>query len=148
MSLVPDDFIPPPPIQTEQFRLELLGPKHNESDYAAWTSSIDFIRALPGWATSTWPTPMTLEDNLGDLTGHLERSTSGRDFAYTVLMPDRDEVIGCVYFTPTKPPRDDAVAVLSWVTSEHADLDAPLYEAVSRWLADAWPWPDVEYASR
>jgi hypothetical protein len=148
MSLVPADFVPPDPIHTDEFRLELLGPEHNESDYAAWTSSIDFIRSLPGWATGGWPTPMTLEENLGDLTSHIARSSSGQDYAYTVLLPDRDEVIGCVYFKPTKPPRDGAVAVLSWVTAEHADLDKPLYEAVTRWVADEWPWSVVEYDPR
>ena len=148
MSLVPADFLPPQPVHTEQFRLALLGPEHNESDYAAWASSIDFIRSLPGWETTVWPRPMTLEENLGDCISHLARSSSGSDFAYTVLLPDRDEVVGCVYFRPTKPPHGDAVAVLSWVTAEHADLDKPLYEAVTRWVTDNWPWSVVEYDPR
>ena len=148
MSLVSADFLSPDPIRTDEFRLAPLGPEHNESDYAAWTSSMDFIRSLPGWATSTWPKPMTLEENLGDCLSHLARSSSGSDFAYTVLLPDRDEVIGCVYFKPTRPPQPGAVAVLSWVTVEHAELDKPLYEAVARWLADNWPWLIVEYDPR
>ncbi len=148
MSLVPPDFVLPDPVATDEFRLALLGPEHNESDYAAWTSSMDFIRSLPGWETSSWPEPMTLEDNLGDCTSHLARSRSGIDFAYTVLAPDRDEVIGCVYFKPTRPPRPDAVEVLSWVTAEHAALDKPLYDAVTRWLSQDWPWSLVEYAPR
>lgn len=148
MSLVPPDFVPPDPVKTDQFRLALLGPEHNESDYAAWTSSMEFIRSLPGWETSSWPTPMTLEDNLGDCVSHIARSRSGIDFAYTVLAPDRDEVIGCVYFKPTRPPRPGAVEVLSWVTAEHAALDKPLYDAVTEWLAQEWPWTLVEYAPR
>lgn len=148
VSLVPDGFSLPAPIQTERLRLALLAPEHNESDYRAWTESMDFIRGLPGWASSSWPEPMTLQENLADCVSHIERSSSGVDFAYTVLLPDRDEVIGCVYFKPTKPPRADAVRVLSWVTAEHADLDEPLYEAVTAWLAEAWPWFVVEYAPR
>ncbi|TWP37880.1 N-acetyltransferase [Leekyejoonella antrihumi] len=148
MNLVPADFVPPDPIQTEQFRLALLGPQHNSSDYAAWTSSMDFIRALPGWRTSSWPTPMTLEDNLRDCTSHLARSHSGTDFAYTVLLPDRAEVVGCVYFKPTRPPRPGAVEVRSWVTAEHADLDQPLHAAVTGWVREQWPWSAVEYAAR
>jgi hypothetical protein len=158
MSLVPDGFVAPPPIRTDQFRLELLGPQHHESDYAAWTSSIDFIRSLPGWATSHWPYPMSKAENLRDCESHLVRSRAGSDFAYTVLRPahdpdpdpdpDPDVVIGCVYFTPTDPPRPNAVAVRSWVTAEHADLDAPLHAAVTGWLSTDWPWTDVEYDPR
>lgn len=148
MRLVPDDFLVPAPLSTDRFRLEILGPEHNASDFAAWTSSIDFIRSLPGWEMSSWPAPMTLEENLSDCRSHAVRSAAGSDFAYTVLLPDRDDVVGCVYFKPTRPPRDGAVTVRSWVTAEHADLDAPLFEAVTRWLADSWPWSDVEYAPR
>lgn len=148
MSLVTTDFVAPQPVRTRRFRLALLGPEHHESDYAAWTSSMDFIRSLPGWQLSSWPRPMSLEENLSDCTSHLARSNSGNDFAYTVLLPDRDEVVGCVYFTPTHPPRRGAVAVGSWVTAEHSDLDRPLHAAVSRWLAESWPWSVVEYDAR
>jgi len=40
MSLVPAGFFSPTPIETDVFRLALLGPDYNESDYAAWTSSM------------------------------------------------------------------------------------------------------------
>ena len=130
------------------FRLALLGPEHNVSDYEAWTSNMDFIRKLPGWEASPWPQLMTIEENLSDCRSHFERSTAGTDFAYTVLLPDRDEVIGCVYFKPTRPARRGAVQVLSWVTAEHSDLDRPLHEAVTNWLAAQWPWSVVEYAPR
>jgi hypothetical protein len=36
----------------------------------------------------------------------------------------------------------------SWVTAEHSDLDKPLYEVVTQWLADDWPWSAVEYDAR
>ncbi len=94
---VPAGFVLPQPVKTDQFRLSLLGPEYNELDYVAWTSSMDFIRSLPGWGTSSWPKPMTIEENLRDCQSHLARASSGSDFAYRVL-PDRDEVIGCVYF--------------------------------------------------
>ena len=35
-SFVPDDFVVPRSLVTEAFRLEPLGPEHNEGDYAAW----------------------------------------------------------------------------------------------------------------
>ena len=65
-----------------------------------------------------------------------------------MLLPDLDEVIGCVYFKPTRPARPGAVHVLSWVTAEHSDLDKSLYEVVTRWLAEDWPWSVLEYAPR
>jgi hypothetical protein len=55
MPLVPDGFVVPPPLTTDQFRLEPLGPQHNEADHAAWTTSIEHIRATPGFADTDWP---------------------------------------------------------------------------------------------
>ena len=46
---VPADFDPPTSLRTDRFRLEPLGPQHNESDLAAWTSSIEHIRSTPGY---------------------------------------------------------------------------------------------------
>src|SRR5258708_7558762 len=37
-------------LTTEQFRLEPLGPQHNDADYAAWTASSAHIQATPGFA--------------------------------------------------------------------------------------------------
>ena len=61
-SWVPGDFIPPTGLDRPEFRLRPLGPEHNESDYAAWTSSMEHVRATPGFQESTWPHPMTLEE--------------------------------------------------------------------------------------
>jgi hypothetical protein len=38
--------------------------------------------------------------------------------------------------------------VHSWVRADRAELDVPLYAAVSAWLADAWPFAEVRYAPR
>src|ERR1700743_2542217 len=66
----PADFAVPDGLTAEQFRLEPLGPQHNEADYAAWTASIDHIRATPGFADDSWPHEMALADNLRDLAAH------------------------------------------------------------------------------
>jgi len=34
------------------------------------------------------------------------------------------------------------------VTEARADLDTPLYTAVSEWLERDWPFPRVEYGTR
>ncbi len=48
--LVPADFDVPDGLQTELFALEPLDVRHNDADYAAWTSSIEHIRQTPGFA--------------------------------------------------------------------------------------------------
>ena len=92
---------------TEQFRLEPLGPQHNESDHAAWTSSIEHIRATPGYPDGRWPPAdgMTLEENLADLRRHAGDFTRGVGFTFTVLDPDDNDVIGCVYIYPSRAER-------------------------------------------
>jgi hypothetical protein len=66
-----------------------------------------------------------------------------------VLAPDADEVIGCVYIYPLRGAGAEGGAdVRSWVRVDVAELDAPLHTAVSRWLAEAWPFERVEYAPR
>ncbi len=143
---VPDDFVVPRSLVTSVFRLEPLGPEHNEDDYAAWTSSIDHIRSTPGMEGRSWPRPMTLDENLSDLQGHARDFANRTGFTYTVRDAGSGEIIGCVYIYPWK--NEPGVRILSWVRADRASLDAPLYEAVSQWLRTAWPFPSVAYAPR
>ena len=102
-EFVPADFDPPTSLTTDDFRLEPLGPQHNEADHAAWMSSIEHIRSTPGYPDGNWPPPtgMTLERNLSDLRRHADDFTSGRGFTFTVLDPADNDVIGCVYLYPS-----------------------------------------------
>ncbi|OAI54625.1 twin-arginine translocation pathway signal protein [Gaiella sp. SCGC AG-212-M14] len=143
---VPSDFVVPRRLETAQFVLEPLGPQHNEPDYAAWTSSMDHIHGTPGWEESKWPREMTLDENRADLERHASDFEGRTGFTYTVLSPDGD-VIGCVYIYPSKTEAVDA-QVLSWVRASDADLDAPLWRAVSGWIESDWPFGPVEYAAR
>lgn len=140
-QFVPDDFDPPTSLVTDQFRLEPLGPQHNLSDHAAWTSSIDHIRATPGYPDGKWPPHdgMALEDNLRDLRRHADDFARRRGFTFTVLDPRTDDVIGCVYLYPSASEEWDVI-VQSWVRADRSDLDVPLADAVARWLATDWPW--------
>lgn len=147
VDFVPPGFTPPRSLATAQFLLEPLGPQHNQSDYAAWTSSIDHIHATPGWADSTWPDGRSIDDNRRDLERHAADFEHRRGFTFTVLDPSTCAVIGCVYIYPAKPnPR--RARVLSWVTVSRAELDVPLWRAVSAWLQADWPFAEVEYAER
>ena len=142
---VSEDFEVPHELDGPGFRLEPLGPQHNERDYEAWTASIDHIRSTPGFADSSWPSPMSLDDNLGDLVRHADDFRSRTGFTYTVL--DGDDVIGCVYIYPSMTPGHDA-AVRSWVRTSRAELDGVLWRAVMTWLADEWPFTNPEYDVR
>jgi RimJ/RimL family protein N-acetyltransferase len=149
-DFVPEEFDPPAGLTTPQFRLEPLGPQHNDADYAAWTSSMEHIRTTPGFTRGRWPREMTLDENRDDLLRH-QRDFQGRTgFTYTVLDDDDGgDVIGCVYIYPLRPdPEPGAAHVDSWVRADHAELDVPLYRAVSDWLARGWPFRRVDYAER
>jgi hypothetical protein len=150
MSFVPEDFVVPRVLVTEAFRLEPLGPEHNEGDYRAWTSSIEHIRATPGFAGRPWPTPdMTPAENLGDLERHAADFAGRSGFTYTVRASGSDEIIGCVYIYPLAEDSGGSGAdVRSWVSADQASLDVVLYDAVSGWLRETWPFTTVKYAAR
>jgi hypothetical protein len=147
MGFVPDDFEVPRSLVCAEFRLEPLGPEHNEGDYRAWTSSISHIRATPGFEGRRWPTEMTLAENLGDLQEHASEFAARSGFTYTVRASGSDEIIGCVYIYPLAGAAGGA-DVRSWVSADQAPLDVALYDAVSEWLRSAWPFATVRYSPR
>jgi hypothetical protein len=146
---VPAGFAVPAGLHAGEFRLEPLGPQHNDADYAAWTSSTDHIRATPGFAEWDWPHPMPLDANRRDLERHAADFADRSGFTYTVLDAGSGQVIGCVYIYPPRggTPAGQAV-VRSWVRADRAALDPVLYRAVAAWLERDWPFTSVEYAPR
>ena len=144
---VADGFVPPAGLAGDGFLLEPLGPQHSESDYDAWTSSIEHIRATPGYPDGSWPHPMTLEQNRGDLERHRRDFEQRKGFTYTVLDPGSRSVIGCVYIYPSERPVHDA-EVLLWVRATHAQLDQQLWRAVWQWLDCDWPFRSVTAPGR
>jgi len=145
MTFVSPDFEPPRSLAAEHFVLEPLGPKHNEGDYEAWTSSIDHIRSTPGFEGRRWPREMTLEENRSDLERHAADFEAREGFTYTVREPDGGAILGCVYIYPTNDGANDA-SVESWVRGDRPELDRPLRAAVREWLKRDWPFVRVDYA--
>jgi hypothetical protein len=142
---VPDSFTVPTRFEGDGFHLEPLGPQHNERDHEAWMSSIDHIRSTPGLEDRDWPSPMSLEQNLGDLEGHARDFRDRTGFTYSIL--DGDEVIGCVYIYPPRTEGDDA-AVRSWVRASRPEMDARVWRSLSAWLTSEWPFERLDYAAR
>jgi hypothetical protein len=145
-EFVPVDFAVPTEVMFDGFRLEPLGPEHNERDLAAWTSSIDHIRSTPGFPWGSWPFLMTAAANLGDLERHAEDFRLRQGFTYTVL-DIVSEVIGCVYIYPLGKETLSA-EVRSWVRADRSNLDRPVHHAVLTWLENVWPFQKVEYSAR
>jgi hypothetical protein len=144
---VPSRFVVPLALTTEKFRLEPLAPQHNDSDYEAWSSSVEHIHTTPGWETSSWPDDRSVVDNLRDLQAHADDFENRAGFTYTVLDPATADVIGCVYIYPDDSEQQDA-RVRSWVRASRPELDVQLWRAVTDWLADEWPFERVAYAER
>jgi hypothetical protein len=142
---VPDAFVVPTWFEGDGFHLEPLGPQHNERDHEAWMSSLDHIRSTPGLEDWDWPTPMSLEQNLGDLESHARDFRARAGFTYSIL--DADEVIGCVYIYPARSEDTDA-KVRSWVRASRAEMDIRVWRSLSAWLTSAWPFERLDYATR
>jgi hypothetical protein len=149
VTFVPPDAVIPLELATDVFRLEPLGPQHNDADRAAWMSSIPHIQATPGFIGRNWPPDggMTADANERDLVAHAADFAARRGFTYTVLDPESGGTIGCVYLYPSKREGYD-VNVLSWVTATRADLDAPLAATILEWLERDWPFTRPDAAAR
>ena len=143
---VPDELTVPVEFAGPGFRLEPLGPRHNQSDHEAWMSSIDWIRATPGFdPDGDWPVEMSADSNLEDLEMHARHFDDREGFTYSIL--DDDNVIGCLYIYPTTEPGHD-VSVRSWVRASRKEMDAVVYRSLSRWIEDVWPFDNPLYAPR
>jgi len=58
----------PAGVRSQLFVIEPLDHHHNASDHAAWTSSIEHIKATPGFAGRAWPDrPMSAQENAADI---------------------------------------------------------------------------------
>ncbi|MFI5806903.1 isochorismatase family protein [Streptomyces sp. NPDC051561] len=145
LPFVPADFVIPRTLDAGEFRLEPLGPEHNEQDRAAWGDSVEHIRNTPGFDGS-WPPAegISLTDNLRDLHRHARDFEDRRGFTFTVLDALTSTVIGCVYVYPDREdPRTADVS--SWVTAERAALDGRVVEVVGDWLDRSWPFGALSY---
>ena len=86
---------------------------------------------------------MTVDDNSNDLERHW-KVENREAYASTVLTPDSERCVGCVYFKPVgKQPR--AAGIAYWVVEDELanNLDEHLIETVLAWIEHDWPLDNI-----
>jgi hypothetical protein len=146
---IPAEFRVPEGNRTDLFVIEPLQERHNRSDHEAWTSSREHIKTTPGFVgQQLWvDEDLSVDDNAASIAKHSGDFEKRVEFNYAVVDTATGEVIGSVYIRPASRDGYDA-DVRSWVRADRAELDKPLYDLVTRWLADAWPFRRPDYAQR
>jgi len=143
---VPEDFVVPPVLETEKFRLRMLSVTDVEKDYEAVMETQAYFHAL-GYE---WPREgFTLAENLADLERHQREFLNREAFAYTVVATDESRVLGCLYINPDDTGGGEAV-IRMWVRQSEYDkgLDPLLFSEVKKWIESAWPFTRVSYPGR
>lgn len=146
---LPADFIIPEVHENEHFRIRMLTVNEVVKDYDAVMTSIDRIKGVFG-PDSDWPsTDLTFEQDLIDLGWHQKEFQRRSSFAYTVMTPDENQCLGCVYIYPSNKKDFDAEAYL-WVRESafRDGLEPILYNIVKEWLKKDWPFQSVAYPGR
>lgn len=141
---LPENFVVPVTLETDQYRLKPLAEAHTELDYAAVMETQQRLRA---GAPNGWPREgFSVEENRDDLRRHELEFTERSAFAFTVLDLDESAVIGCVYFNPPAESTND-VDVHMWVRERDyaRGLAQHLHRHVDAWLDTHWPFRQINY---
>jgi hypothetical protein len=141
VSFVPDDFAVPAGLEHERFRLRMLSVDDVVKDFDAINDRVN-----PAGERQP-PFVETVRENLIDLGWHEKEFLVRRSFAYTMVAPDESRVLGCVYVEPSDT--HDA-KVWMWVRQSAWDdgLDPVLETTVREWIAQDWPFENVDWGKR
>lgn len=137
-------FSAPTEIVTPRVYLEPLTPDHTAMDFAAVKSSNDHLRKTLQWGG--WPpADMTLDDNRFALERHWAEFENQEAYAYTVLSPDKESCLGCIYLNPFSQSKT-RLSVIFWVRADQltTDLDIHLVETIISEVKDSWPVDVIE----
>ena len=140
----------PASLRTEEFVLQPLRATDAERDYEAVMASQEDLRHRTG---GRWPrVGFTLAENLEDLEEHEADFLTWRGFTYTVLAPDEQRCIGCVYAYPYHAGKEELetpreAMVWFWLRPEcvAADLDQRLLDTLVPWFREAFDFDRVLY---
>jgi len=142
-----DNFNPPKKFEHSDFDLEVLSPLHNKMDFEAWNSSIEDLKGIFG-PRNNWPEEVSsLEKNLKDLNNHLKEFKEKEAFTYTILNPQKDLCIGCLYIRPTNSKQHDC-RVDFWFRNSHKNLEPNFYSWLNNWLVTDWGFENIAYPGR
>jgi hypothetical protein len=140
-ELVPVDFDVPAGLEHPRFRLRMLTVDDVVKDFDAINSRVDHL------GERRPPFVETITLNLVDLGWHQKEFALRRSFAYTVVVPDESEVIGCVYLNPSET-HDARVRLWVRASAFAEGLDPVLEETVREWVATRWPFERVTFEER
>lgn len=152
MSFVPENFIVPERLKTDQFVINKATYTNAVLDYKAIMSSIDIIRKTRGGGL--WPTShLTLLDSEIDLAWHQREFEYRSTFAYSIMSQNGDECLGFIYIYPPgfrdqKSLEGDA-DISFWVTQKSYDagLYKIVYDTLCDWLKKDWPFKNVIFTN-
>lgn len=141
------DYQPPLELDTKRVHLEPLAPEHVELDYAALMGSREHLMSTLHWGN--WPSEdFTVEENRVDLERHWQEFQGNQAYAYTVLSPDRERCLGCVYLMPSDGEGWEMSAEMAYwvIESELAnELDRHLLESLLTWFESDWAFDRVRW---
>lgn len=162
MTFADPDVAVPAGLRTEEFFLRPIAASDAAIDHAAVMETREELRL---WEQSTWPADdFTVEANREDLEGLERRHVEHHAFTYTVLSPDGDKCLGCVYIFPTtaaflakstvtpvgREVWDDVDAVVYfWARRSmmQAGMDGRLLTALRRWFDTEWAFERIVYVT-
>ena len=151
------DWPAPAGLRTPRLKLEPLTIGHVELDYDAVMSSRAELRR---WSQSSWPAEdFPLAENLADLARHEREHLADEAYTYTVLAPDGERCLGCVYLAPLRPAEQALALAVTGAAAAHAaraafwvrtdevanELDRELFTALRAWFGAEWWFDRVVY---
>jgi hypothetical protein len=135
----PPTFAAPGPPPVGNYVWSILEPTILAPDY----------QALVDRADRAGPINITLAQDYGELKRHEWEFQRHTAFAYSILSPDRQTELACVYINPSAKQGYEATVRL-WVTRQGAaaGLEPILEKAVREWVKNKWPFTSVAYPGR
>jgi hypothetical protein len=149
MTFLPDDFEVPTLLETGTFRIRPITIHDIVKDYDAVMTNREHLWDLFGEAWEWPPEDLTLEQDLIDLGWHQKEFQLRSSFAYAVMSPDEQCLLGCIYVdSPEKVGFDAEIHFWARADVANTDLESELSEVVRRWISSEWPFGNVAYPGR
>lgn len=146
-----ENFNIPEGFKTEKLTLRMLTIKDVDLDYEAVIGSLNYLQKIrPLGPDYNWPpNNLTLEQNLIDLGWHQKEFQRKTSFAYTVMNPEQNKCLGCLYIFPSSNSEYDAM-VMMWVRESELEngLDEYLFEKAKDWIKKEWLFKKPGYPGR